>query len=155
MAYTEYAPTHAAGTLTRRQKAVLAQLAREAWVERGCPAEGADAWRRAQSLDACGVRISQAGQRHFAALKARFLDLAGRSGDALNTLVRDEDNARRIAHHKLADACRHSGLPLSYPAAICRRQYRCALVDATAPQLWRLVFTIRNRARVRKPSTRP
>lgn len=106
-----------------------------------------DAWRREQAIRACGLRISEASQRHFAALRAHFLDLAGAHAAAFETLVRDEDNPRRIALHALAKACDQRGLPLAYPAAICRRQYRCDLDHATAPQLWRLTFTIRNRRR--------
>ena len=43
-----------------------------------------------------------------------------------------------------------AGLPESYAAAICRRQYRCALSEASDKQVWCLVYTVRNRAAAAK-----
>lgn len=149
MPATDYAPTHAAAALTRYQKWQLSKMARAAWILRGRPGDEAE-WRREQSIAACGHRISTAGQAHWAVLKARFLDHARRSGEAFETLMRDTGNALRIARWKLRKECAARKLPLAYPAAICRKQYRCDLANATAPQLWRLIFTIRNR----RPVTR-
>jgi hypothetical protein len=64
--------------------------------------------------------------------------------------MRAETEPRRMAMHKLRRDCADRGLSLDYPAAICRRQYRCALEDASPTQLWQLVFTIRNRRPTRR-----
>ena len=147
---SDYAPEGGSGTLSLGQKRRLVLLARRAWLRQPHPgplpaAKAFDEWRQAQAVRACGLRISEATQRDWGALKAAFEDAAGESGRALNTLVRDEDNKRRVAMYKLQGACRERGLPLAYPEAICRRQYRCGLDEATAAQIWRLVFTVRNR----------
>lgn len=140
----DYAPEAGSGPLTLRQKRRLVLLAKQAWLKRGQPGDF-DTWRRTVAERACGLRISRALQRDWARLKAAFLDEMGESGAALDTLLRDQDNARRIALHKLWQACTARGLPMAYPDVICRRQYHCPLGEATAPQLWRLVFTVKNR----------
>jgi hypothetical protein len=130
------------------QKRRLVMLARRAWEKRGKPGESFDAWRVGVAVRACGLRIREAMQRDWGSLKAAFEDELGESGRAFETLMRDEDNKRRIALHKLTQACGERGLPLAYPEAICRRQYRCGLHEATVAQVWRLFFTVKNR---RKP----
>ena len=81
-------------------------------------------------------------------LCAHFLRIA-REYDAANSAqLRAGTESRRIAEHKLREALRERGLAEEYAASICRRQFRCALREANANQLWCLVFTIRNR---RKP----
>lgn len=154
----EYAPAGSA-PLTREQKAGLARLARRAWIARGMPRAGdagdamhpvsasaaEAAWRHEQAVAACGLRISQATQRDYAAIRARFLDLLGESGEAVRVLIRDGDNPRRIALHKLAQECGRRGLAMAYPDAICRRQYRVGLGEASAAQVWRILFTVKNR----------
>lgn len=141
----DYAPEAGSGPLTLHQKRRLVLLAKRAWMKRGQPGENFDLWRRDVAERACGHRISQAWQRDWGSLKAAFENELGESGWAMNTLMRDEDNKRRIALHQLGRACSERGLPLAYPEAICRRQYRCGLGDATASQLWRLFFTVKNR----------
>ena len=74
---------------------------------------------------------------------------------AERTLARDADNDRRIARYKLDQALRERGLGESYAAAICRTQYRCSLAEASPRQLWRLVYTIRNRRRPARPAAQP
>jgi len=141
----EYAPEGGSGLLSLGQKRNLVALARRAWRARGCPGVSFDAWRTSEAISACGLRISEALQRDWGSLRARFQDAAGESGAAFNTLVRDEDNKRRVALWKLQQICSKVGVPLAYPEAICRRQYRCALPEATPAQLWRLFFTVKNR----------
>ena len=155
---TDYAPAGDTGPLSLGQKRNLVRLARRAFrVAKPSPpaplpgGEGRDAfdaWRNAVAIRACGLRIREATQRDWGALRAAFQDAAGESGQALNTLVRDEDNPRRVALHFLAKACSERGLPLAYPSAICRRQNRCELGEATAAQVWRLVFTVKNRRKI-------
>ena len=61
------------------------------------------------------------------------------------TQLREGDNKRRVAMHKLTEALRAKELPLSYVAAICRAQFKCSLEEASAKQLWCLFFTVTNR----------
>jgi hypothetical protein len=148
-----YAPSRDMAPLTREQKASLSMLARKAWRRLG-RGENENAWRHAQAIKAVGRRISEGVQRDFLPLRAHFLDLAGHTGAALDTLLAAESEKHRIALFKLGQACSQRGLPLSYPEAICKRQYRCSLAEATAPQIWRLFFTVRNRRQEtrRKPT---
>lgn len=150
---SNYAPDRSQEPLTREQKASLSVLARRAWRRLG-RGEKEDAWRQAQAIKAVGHRISEGRQRDFLPLRAHFLDLAGHSGTALDTLMAAESEPHRIAMFKLGQACSERGLPLAYPEAICRRQYRCSLAEASSSQIWRLIFTVRNRRQEtrRKPS---
>lgn len=131
--------------LSRFQKMILARSARRAWIALGSPAPGEAAWRQEQSLKAAGVRISAARQSDYALLRAHFLDANKQHAQAFESLVLAEKNKQRIAKNRLAQACSERGLPLSYPASICRKQFKCSLADATAKQLWCLFFTIKNR----------
>jgi hypothetical protein len=48
--------------------------------------------------------------------------------------------------HILKANCEERGLKFpDYPGAICRAQNKCGLGGATEKQLWRLVYTVRNR----------
>jgi hypothetical protein len=147
------------------QKREIAQLARrayDAWSEREAfEAINAgqsrtacfEAWRHVEQGKACGIQsLCASTQAHYGRLVAHFQALGGNTAAATRTLVRDADNDRRIARYKLDQALQERGLRPDYAAAICRRQYRCGLEDANAKQLWRLVFTVRNR---RKPTAAP
>ena len=112
-------------------------------------------FRHAECIKVCGKRITEAAQRDFLPLKAHFQDLGGKSGQALNTLLRAESEPQRIAMHKLTQECRSRKLSLSYPEAICRKQYHCNLTQASAKQLWHLVFTIRNRRKTSRQDAKP
>ena len=129
--------------LTNEQKARLSILAREAFAK-----------LNPGSLAGMDRRITEAAQRDFLPLKAHFQDLGGKSGQALNTLLRAESEPQRIAMHKLTQECRYRKLSLSYPEAICRKQYHCNLTQASAKQLWCLVFTIRKRRKVEGRKTK-
>jgi len=150
---SHYAPDLAWQPLSKEQRQGLAMLAKRAFEKSSdfrLRTSDFDTWRREQSIKAVGKRITEAGQRDFLRLRAHFLDLAGQSGAALNVLLKAENEPQRIALHKLTRECSQRGLPLAYPEAICKRQYRCTLAEASAQQIWRLVFTVRNR---RKPAT--
>jgi hypothetical protein len=144
-----HAPDLAWLPLSKEQRQGLARLARRAWATVGGD-QPFDAWRHEQCRRACGRRISEASQPDFLPLRAHFLNLAGDPVAALQDLMRAETEPRRMAMHKLRRDCADRGLSLDYPAAICRRQYRCALEDASPTQLWQLVFTIRNRRPTRR-----
>lgn len=143
----DYAPDGGGNPLTRGQKARLCILAKRAADRAGLPESGPehDAWRAEEAVDCCGRRISAALQRHWPALHARFADLAGDVATAFKTLVAESGNPRRVALWKLRKALEEAGLDESYAAKICRDQYKCRPDEATAPQLWRLVFTVKNR----------
>lgn len=133
--------------LSRRQKWRLSELALQAARAMGEPVHGlAHAeWRHQEARRAAGVRISEACQRDYTALKAHFLNLAGEPEAAFSELMQADDNPRRVALWNLTRALSERGLPAAYAEAICRRQYKCSLAQAAAPQLWRLLYTVKNR----------
>lgn len=149
-----YAPDMAWEPLSKEQRQSLARLAKRAWNKHLAWKSSAafDTWRHEQCIKAIGRRITEAGQRDFLPLRAHFLDLLGQSGVALNVLLQAESEPQRIALFKLQSECSARRLPLAYPEAICRRQYRCGLAEANAQQIWRLLFTVRNRrSETKKP----
>lgn len=130
--------------LSKHQRQTLARLARRAWQAAG-GGQPFDAWRHEQSRRACGRRISEATQPDFLPLRAHFLNLEGDAVRAFRDHMRAADEPRLLALHKLRRECAARSLSLGYPAAICRRQYRCHIDDASPKQLWQLVFTVRSR----------
>jgi hypothetical protein len=131
--------------LTKEQKARLSILAREAFQFQKVQGFTVDEWRREISIRACGVRISEATQSQWADLKSAFEDLTGKPERAFRTQMREGDNKRRVAMHKLTQALAAKNLAPSYAATICRAQFKCALEQASAKQLWCLFYTITNR----------
>lgn len=133
--------------LTRRQKWRLCELALRAARAMGEPVSGlAHAeWRRDEARRSAGCRISEGCQRDYSALKAHFLNLAGEPDAAFGELMQADGNTRRVALWNLTKALGERGLPAAYAEAICRRQYKCGLAQASAPQLWRLLYTVKNR----------
>ena len=105
-----------------------------------------EAWRHVEQGKACGVQsLRDSDQQHYAPLLAHFQKLAGDTAGADRTRARDADNDRRIALFKLRQALAERGLSEGYAAAICRRQHRCELAQASVKRLWFLVYTVRNR----------
>lgn len=152
--------------LSKLQKSDIARAARaawEAWPERAAfealnPEFSAtarfEAWRRTEQEKAGAPRsLRAATQAHYGRLMAHFQALAGRAALAARTRAHDADNARRIARYKLDQALRERGLGLGYAEAICRMQYKGPLDQASAAQLWRLVYTVRSRRRA--PAAQP
>jgi hypothetical protein len=147
--------------LQKREIAQLARRAYDAWSEREAfeainsgqsRTACFEAWRHVEQGKACGVQsLCACTQAHYGRLVAHFQALGGNAAAATRTLVRDADNDRRIARYKLDQALQERGLREEYAAAICRRQYRCGLDEANTKQLWRLVFTIRNRRKRAAP----
>jgi hypothetical protein len=141
--------------LSAKQKQVLSMLARRAYTRlKGRGAEGGmreDVWRHEQAKLATaspgteGRRISEARNSDFKRIESHFLNLLGQAGAAMASEMQHGTNDVQMAMTKLQEQCALKGLQMSYPAAICRNQYKCALSDATAKQLWQLVFTVRNR----------
>ncbi len=138
-------PQRLSGPLSNEQKARLCILAREGYALAFTDQPFAD-WRHEQQELAVGkASLCDCVQDDYLALKAHFQRLAGEEGDALRTETRHGTEDRRVAMRKLEVECAARKLALSYPAAICRRQFKCALNEATVKQLWMLVFTVRNR----------
>jgi hypothetical protein len=133
--------------LSKEQKARLSMLARKAAeVQRVSGGyKAVDAWRHEISIRACGVRISEATQAHWADLKSAFEDLGGRPEKAFSTQMRAGDNKRRVAMWKLTQALNAKGLAPEYAGKICRAQFKCQLEEASAKQLWCLFYTVTNR----------
>lgn len=149
--------------LDNGQKAEIAMLARqayEAWdgreaFERCNPnltaTECFAAWRHVEQGKACGVQSLRAcTQDEFLKLRAHFRALLGQDAAAVRDLLRHQEEPRIRARWKLQRALQERGLDESYAAAICRRQFKCALGDASEKQLWNLYFTITNR-RAKQP----
>lgn len=139
--------------LSNEQKKRLAILARQAAVACGISSHEADEWRREQSILACGLRITEATQKHWADLKSRFEDLGGRPEKAFQTQMREGDNKRRIAMWKLTQALTAKGLQPEYAGKICRAQFKCQLEEASAKQLWCLFYTVTNRQKTGRQKT--
>lgn len=144
--------------LSRIQKAEIGQLARQAWLvwegrEAFLEANGElstsacfAAWRHWQQGLACGKQsLRECTGDDYQLLRAHFLQLAGLEASARRAEEKHISNPQRIARFNLRKALAAAGLPESYAAAICRRQYRCTLDDASERQLWCLVYTVRSR----------
>lgn len=149
--------------LSRIQKAEIGQLATQAWRvwegrEAFLEANGElsqsacfAAWRHWQQGLACGKQsLRECTGEEYQLLRAHFLKLAGLEASAARAQERHISNPVRIARYKLRQALAEASLPIEYAAAVCRRQYRCTLNEASERQLWCLVYTVRNR----KPKTR-
>lgn len=133
------------GPLDNGQKARLCILAREAFALQFTDADFTD-WRREEQFKAVGkLSLRDCTQADYKRLEARFLRLGGEEGDAMRAETRAGTEDKRLAFYKLEEACTGAGLAMSYAAAICRNQFKCGLNEATAKQLWNLMFTIRNR----------
>jgi hypothetical protein len=147
---TEIAAHSVTKQLTKDQKAALAIIAAKAYKKHAAVNEGLSKindWRAEESIKACGRRISEAEQRHFSLIKSHFANIAGEAGKAFNSAMRAGTEDVRIARAVLVKECAKAGLELSYPGAICFNQFKRSLEDATAKQLWCLVFTVRNRSK--------
>lgn len=110
-----------------------------------------DEWRHSEVTKACGKNgLRCCDQDDYAGLKAHFLDAAGASGAAFNWHVRAQSQGDRVAMAVLRRECGAAGVKVAYAAAICLRQFRCTLEDASEKQIWSLVYTVRNRAAAKR-----
>lgn len=148
--------------IQKRDISIAARRAYEAWPEREAfEAINVDqsrtacfeAWRHVECAKAVGIQsLREMTQAHYNRVLAHFEELAGDAASATRRRGRDHDNDRRIALHKLKEACQAADVGLSYAASICRAQYRCGLDEATTKQVWNLFYTVRNRAAAKKPA---
>ena len=135
--------------LTHAQKGYLSQLARQAWHRSGQMDEICEEnYRREQVGLACGkAGLRCCSQDDYGAVKGHFLNLLGETEKAFHAVHHGEGNARRVAEFKVVQTCRDAGLELAYAAKICTNMFKCSLDDASADQLWKLMFTVKNRGR--------
>jgi hypothetical protein len=137
------------GLLTRDQRQALAILARQAFqtlTRHHAVDQDFQTWRHAESIRACGLRITEARNRDFLALKTHFLNLAGRSGEAFNAALKSQTEAHGWALATLMRECTAAGVSLDYPRAIARDKYKTTHLDELGDkQLWHLIFSVRRR----------
>ncbi|HLP01584.1 MAG TPA: hypothetical protein VK163_06135 [Opitutaceae bacterium] len=149
--------------LQKRDIAVAARRAYDRWPEREAfeainsdqsKTACFDAWRHVETGKAAGgtQSLCECTQAQYARVLAHFQRLAGQESVAQHTEAKDQDNPRRIALWHLDKALRERGLSLEYASKMSRGQYRCTIDEASAGQLWRLIYTIRNR---HKATVRP
>lgn len=166
--------------LSNEQKKQLCMLAAEAWrtypereallaANSALPEHAvATGWRRAEqavALEDGRDSLTEATQADFAAIMAHWWarlaewdSLPARAAERrrqasywqARALGDGARRARWILDRELAEA----GLPRSYAEAICKSQNRCAVAEASERQVWRLIFTIRNRGRAKRPQAR-
>jgi hypothetical protein len=138
--------------LDNGQKAALCILAREAYEHRFgviVDEKAFEAWRHEQQLAACGCdSLRFAGQEHYRPLLAHFLNLKGESGRAFDVIRQQQTREIELAKAKLRKALAASGKAWAYAEAICKNQNRGLTIDELKSHkpIWRLVFTILNRA---------
>lgn len=149
--------------LSHLQKRLLSQLSDRAFACVSAESDGQyfyddlpatkarEQFRHDQVVKACGkIGLRCCSQEDYKLVEAHFLNLCGETGKALNAHVRAVTEPRRQAEAVLNRELVAGGFNLSYAAAICQRQFRCTLADATEKQLWNLVYTVRNRAAARR-----
>jgi len=146
-----------AAPLSRRQKAIICQAARRAYDHQltiGALGDAAEfeSWRRGQQQAVAGKEsLTSATQDDYEILMARFLDLAGDSGQAMKYLVRGQTNPRRVVMAKIEEECAARGLHIGYADTICRaRNHGLSLQDASEKILWQVFYTVRNSKHKRK-----
>lgn len=154
--------------LSNKQKAEIGQLAQAAWAHQiDVQAELLEAnpgmtlpqlftgWRRVEQGKVLGElrqSLTQADQTEYARLMAHFARLTGNEALTAQWEKRAVNDGRARAEWHLHTELKKADLKLEYAAVICRAQNRCELREASERQLWRLVFTIRARARMKKES---
>lgn len=154
--------------LSNIQKARIGMLAREAWEAWSgraeflaanddlSPSACFTAWRRVEQGKAIRKQsLRAATQEDYLHLRAHFLNIKGAGGRALKAKLRAAEEPRIVAFYKLKKALDERDLSESYAAAICRRQYRCSLSEASEKQLWNLFYTVRNRRKAVRKSSGP
>ncbi len=152
--------------LTNGQKAYLSQLSDRAFRFAGAKARGrGETWpediaanlasyRHAEVAAACGkLGLRCCSQDDYKSVEAHFLNVLNQPGKAFQAHVRAQGNDERIAEWKLLQeikAAADVGIDHRYAEAICKRQYGCTIIEATAKQKWNLLFTIKNRASAKR-----
>jgi hypothetical protein len=144
--------------LTKGQKATLCILAREAF-DQEQPGEDYEAWRHEQTRLACGISSLRAvQQQHYAGIKAHFLNLMGRTGEAFRQALRHETNDKRQAVAKLHVECvaAQDVIPraMDYARGFLRSARNVTLDEASPSQVWNAIFTVRRKAQLERKKIR-
>lgn len=137
--------------LTRRQKFILADLARHSFQRLQAQGQLAgvtlEAWRHQVAVQACGHRISEATLGDFKTIQAALLHAVGDEAGERRAMMQAQGTPLAIALFKLGQILRETNTPRAYAETLARRFYKTAnLADLTARQVWTLTFTIRNNA---------
>lgn len=134
------------------QRAAADAYARHDYFYEGVPTKQAhDDFRHSEVAQACGkAGLRCCSQDDYKLVEAHFLALLGRDVAAFNAGVRAATEPRRQAEAVLVRECERFGLRLSYAAAICRNVFKCSLEDASPKQLFKVMYTIRNRGNARE-----
>jgi len=143
-------PSRSRGLLSNEQKAKLCILSRQAFAAVHFREPNGEAelsqFRHEQVQSAVGKSgLRVCVQDDFLPLKAWFLDLMGESGQAMDAHIEHAGEARRLALYHLEQVCAMSGHDVSYAGVVCRSMFKCALDEASAVQLWKLVFRLKSR----------
>jgi len=143
--------------LSKTQKRDLSKLATRAWRLENAKARGrgekpdtstaaATAYRHEQVAKAVNkAGLTCCSQADFLPLIAHFEDILGNSGRALNAHMQSQTDSLRRVQWLLNSEIAKARLTTAYAAKICIDQNKCTLDNASEAQLWRLVYTIRNR----------
>jgi hypothetical protein len=135
--------------LSRRQKWQLSNLAEEAWLHLGrrdqLAGESLEDFRHRVAVEACGKRISAAGNGDYKAIQARFLVIFGESARAFDSAMKSETEGLRIAHQKLSTELLAQGLQPGYAETIARAVFKRPLASLHTKEVWKVFYTIRNR----------
>jgi len=118
-----------------------------------------DKWRKGQlyylteNSDKTIASFRDITQRDYSRVLKHFSEHALMMGTAEKCKTTEQDEYSR-AHHafkktidEVAHAFDSAEGALLYAAAIYQDQYRCPLPKATAKQIWRIIFTLKNRAK--------
>lgn len=137
---------------------------REAWEAANDGFSGSkmfELWRHNQQKIATGcASMLQMRQEHFTALMLHWKLLgadveAALGKPAAHALARHVTDGSRRARYLLDQALKERGLGLGYAIAICRTQNRCELDAASEKQLFRILYTVRNRRKPGAPAAAP
>lgn len=147
----------ATGPLTAPERQRLAHVARVAFDRCGAGKAGIgfDEWRHEQveiATDGKATGITSLTRGRYRDVQAHFLAIAGDAVKAFQAGQRaGQSHADRdLAFRKLREACESGELDYpSYPEAICRKQFRCALDELETGRLWFLFYTCTRRARAK------
>jgi hypothetical protein len=143
--------------LTNGQKAYLARLARRAFAAHppavGGPRDGIglDEWRREEVAKACGkLGLRCCGQDDYKLVEGYFLNLLGHPERALRSYVRAATQPVRQAKNVLFWTLKRYGYEQNYAEKICRVKYKCTVSEASANQVWTLVYDVQRNGQRRQ-----
>ena len=122
-----------------------------------------DAWRRATLHDVTGPAAPDSfravTQRDYAAVLAYFGELAGDRRAEARRSKKDDEQARALWALNLVEG-EVAGMlggregARRYADALFRKIHKTERHAATARQVWAVIFTLRNRAKARRPENR-